>query len=581
MSRAPAASAASLSEAAARSAALILDAFLDYDGRFADITRRAQRHFERRNWRQAQLDTGARIDLYDDCIRETLGRLEGLLDERVRSRPLWAAMREAYAERVAPQPDRELAKTWFNTLSRRYFQTRGVDPLIEFVALGADPLAGQGEPASLRRYALGDGLEAACRQILADLPFTRRLLEPERSAHAMAGELAERGMEDGRALVALEFLDPLFYRERRAYRVGRAVTAGGQASPLVIALVSEEAGLRVDAVLTNLNQVSLLFGYARNAFHADLAGVTAVVAFLARLMPHKPVGEIFTVLGRIKQGKTERYRRSFRHLAEHPEERLVLAPGQRGMVMLVFTPRHDQVVFKLIRDRFAWPKDTSRRAIEAKYRLVLRYDRVGRLVDTQEFRDLRFPLVQVDAQLLAALQADCSATIALEGEQLLIRHCYVQRRLRPLDLYTREMPFDDALRAVLDYGQAIEDLARSGIFPGDLLLKNFGASRIGRAVFYDYDELCLVEDCRFRRIPPARVEDELRPLEEWLSVGVNDVFPELFPRFLGLAPALREALVATHPQIFDPDWWQALRARFLRGEYGDVPPYPASARLPG
>lgn len=566
-------------DAADRAAALILDGFLDYDGRFADVTRRARRHFEACRWRQAQLDVGARIDLYGDCIHETLARLEVLLEERVRSRPLWAEMRRSYAERVAPLPDRELCKTWFSTLSRRFFRTRGVDPAIEFVALEEDPLAGQREPP-LTRYDFATGIEAACTRLLADTPFARRVANAADAARHVAAELAERALEDGSAPVALEFLDPFFYRERRAYRVGQLVDAEGRASPLVLAFTCDEGGIRADALLTNLNQVSLLFGYARNAFMADLPTVTDVVNFLHRLMPHKPVGEIYTVLGRIKQGKTERYRATFHHLATTPGERLVLAPGQRGMVMAVFTPREHPVVFKVIRDRFAWPKETSRRDIEEKYRLVLRYDRVGRLVDTQEFHDLRFPLAQVDPALLAELRETCAASIEESGGELLVRHCYVQRRLRPLDLHAREAAFEDARRSVVDYGQAIRDLAESGIFPGDLLLKNFGASRIGRAVFYDYDELCLVEDCRFRRLPKARDEDETRPLDDWVSAGPHDVFPELFPRFLGLVPELRDALLAAHPEIFDPGWWQALAERFRRGDYPDVPPYPAAARLP-
>lgn len=563
----------------ARAAALILDAFLDYNGRFADITRRAQRHFERRDWRQAQVDTALRIDLYDVCIRETLDRLERLLDDRVRSRSLWASIRREYEPLIDPLLDKELTKTFFNTLSRRFFHTRGVDAEIEFVALDADPLAGLGEPASLNRYPVGSDLAVTCARILADYPFANGPLDPARSARTIAAELAERMIEDARPPRAMEFLRTVFYRERRAYLIGR-IDDGGDGVPLVIALVSGAAGVRVDAVLTNINQVSLLFGYARNAFHADLPTLADTVAFLARVMPHKPVGEIYTVLGRAKQGKTERYRRLFRHLRHHPDERLVLADGERGMVMVVFTPRDYPLVFKVIRDRFAYPKDSSRREVEAKYALVLRYDRVGRLVDTQEFHDLRFPLRQIDASLLAELVAECAESIVVGDGELLVRHCYVQRRLRPLNLYAREAPFDAARRAVLDYGQAIEDLARSNIFPGDLLLKNFGASRIGRAVFYDYDELCLVEQCHFRRLPQAREEDETRPLEDWLSVRDNDVFPELFPRFLGLPEPLRDALVEAHPHIFDPAWWQSLAQRFRGGDYDDVPPYPAAARLP-
>jgi isocitrate dehydrogenase kinase/phosphatase len=562
----------------ARAAALILDAFLDYNERFADITRRAKRHFERRDWRQAQFDTGARIDLYDECIAQTLARLELLLDDRVRSRPLWTSIRDEYAVRVEPLLDRELTQTFFNTLSRRFFRTRGVDAGIEFMALDSEPTAGIAESVVLNRYRIDGDLAATCVRLLADYPFASGDLDRMRSAQAIAREIAERVLEAGVALHAIELLRTVFYRERRAYLVGRLVDAEG-ATPLVIALVSTAAGVRADAVLTNTDQVSLLFGYARNAFHADLPTVGDTVLFLEHLMPHKPVGEIYSVLGRLKQGKTERYRHLFRHLAQHPQERLVHADGERGMVMAVFTPTDYPIVVKVIRDRFAYPKDTARRQVEDKYRLVFRYDRVGRLVDAQEFHDLHFPLQQFEAALLQELTHECAESIEIDGDALVVRHCYIERRLRPLNLYVREAPPDAARRAVLDYGQAIKDLARSNIFPGDLLLKNFGVSRIGRAIFYDYDELCLVVQCRFRRLPDAREGDETRPIEDWLSVRENDVFPEQFPRFLGVPDALRNALLATHPEIFDPAWWNDLRERLLAGEQEDVPPYPASARL--
>jgi len=563
----------------ARAAALILDAFLDYNERFADITRRAKRHFEQRDWHAAQVDAVARIDLYDVCVGETLERLERLLDDRVRSRTLWASIRNEFAAQIEPLIDKELTKTFFNTLSRRFFRTRGVDAQTEFIALGIEPTAGIVETVAMNRYGGEGDLAEICANLLQDYTFANGYADRARCARAVAHELAERTIEDGVPLLGIELLRTVFYRERRAYLVGR-IRDGDEGTPLVIALVSTTHGVRADAVLTNLNQISLLFGYARSYFHADLPTIGDTVLFLEALMPHKPVGELYTVLGRAKQGKTERYRHLFRHLAEHPQERLVRADGERGMVMAVFTPKDYPVVIKLIRDRFAYPKDIARRQVEEKYQLVFRYDRVGRLVDAQEFRDLRFPLRQVDPDMLAELLTECAETVEVDGEELVVRHCYIERRLRPLNLYAREAPADAALRAVLDYGQAIKDLARSNIFPGDLLLKNFGVSRIGRAIFYDYDELCLVEQCRFRKLPEASEEDETRPLEDWLSVHQNDVFPEQFPRFLGLPPHLRDGLLAVHPEIFDAVWWQGLLAIFRAGEQVDVPPYPASARLP-
>ncbi len=571
--------AAASSSIQARAAALVLDAFLDYNERFSDITRRARRRFERRDWKYAQVDAAARIDLYDVCIRETLGRLELLLDERMRSRQSWITMRRHFAGLVEPLLDRELPKTFFSSLSRRHFGTTGVDPDIEFIELDLEPAAAIKAPVAMHRHDCRRGLELACRNMLADFPFANGYADAVRCAGAIAAALGQRMHADcSDPVEAIELLRVAFFRERRAYLVGRLVT-GTRVAPLVVALVSETSGVRADAVLTELDQVSRLFGSTRSYFHADLPTIGDTVVFLGALMPHKPVEELYTVLGRAKQGKTERYRHLFRHLARDPGERLVRADGERGMVMAVFTPVAYPLVFKVIRDRFAWPKDIARREVEEKYRLVFRYDRIGRLVDAQEFRYLRLPLAQFEPSMLEELIAECAESVVVEGSDVVVRHCYVERRLRPMDLHVREAPAADALRAMLDYGQAIKDLARSNIFPGDLLLKNFGITRGGRAIFYDYDELCLLESCRFRELPEARDEDETRPLEDWLTVREGDVFPEMFPRFLGVPAPLRAALLERHPEIFNAGWWRAVQQQLALGAWHDVPPYPESARL--
>ncbi|MCI4567970.1 bifunctional isocitrate dehydrogenase kinase/phosphatase [Lysobacter sp. CFH 32150] len=564
---------------AQRAAALIHDAFDDYTARFSDITRRARRRFERRDWRLAQVDAVARIDLSEVCLKETLERLERLLDERLRSRPFWALIRRAYAERIATLPDRELLKTFFNSLSRRFFLTQGVVLDVEFHALEIEPAGDPTCPGELVGYPAQRDAAALWRAILADRAFANGYADLAGSAAAIAQTLQARLAAQDDAIMGIDLLRTVFYREHRAYLVGR-VRGMHRYWPLVVALISDADGVRADALLTDSGQVSILFGYARSYFHADLARVSDTAAFLQTLLPHKPLDELYTVIGRAKHGKTVRYRQVFRHLAEHPHEQLVRAAGERGMVMSVFTPPHYPVVFKLIRDRFADPKDSTRRQVEEKYRLVFRRDRVGRLIDAQEFHRLRFDARQFAPDLLDELLRECAETVRLDGEHVHVAHCYVERRMRPLNLYVREATPEAALRAVLDYGQAIKDLARSNIFPGDLLLKNFGISRNDRAVFYDYDELCLLEQCRFRAIPVLREENETRPLDEWLYAARDDVFPELFPSFLGLPAPLRAALLREHGELFDPAWWREIQARLRAGEYLDVPPYPASARLP-
>lgn len=558
-------------------AELLRDRFADYNSRFRAITRRARQRFERRDWPGAREDARERIALYDHCVAETSDAIAALLGPRAADKALWAAIKWHYAGLIGPLLDQELNKTFFNTLSRRFFGTLGVDPAVEFVALDIEPTDRITHPVSRKSYAVFGALADEFLRVLEDFAFAVPHAHPATCAARLARAL-ETQLGDFGPVVALEMLETVFYREQRAYLVGRAF-GERRFAPLIVALVNDDDGIRADAVISDAEQVAQVFGFTRSYFQADLATVGDAVVFLRTLLPRKPVDELYTVLGRAKQGKTERYRHFFRHLAQHPDEAFVHADGERGMVMAVFTLPSHPLVFKVIRDRFAAPKTMQRADVMAKYALVFQHDRVGRLVDAQEFRHLRFPRRQFAPALLDELLETCPSSVRIEDEDLVLAHCYVERRLRPLNLVVREADPETARRAVLDYGQAIKDLARSNIFPGDLLLKNFGLTRHGRAIFYDYDELALVTECRFRALPKARSDDEETHAGAWYHVGEHDVFPEQFPQFLGLDDDLRAALIRAHGEIFDAAWWREVQARIGRGDYADLPPYPQRMRL--
>jgi isocitrate dehydrogenase kinase/phosphatase len=568
------------SELAAACAATIRDAFADYDSRFDDITRRAKTRFEQRDWSGAREDAVARIELYDQCVAEISDALSTRLGEWAEDRHLWSAIRDRYAALIAPLLDQELNKTFFNTLTRRFFKTRGVAQDIEFVALDIEPTDRITHPVARHNYVVTDDVANLFRRVLADTPFAVAYSDPQRDAAAIAATLHARFGDWGDSgVLGVELLDTVFYRERRAYLVGR-VFGREHYAPCVLALVNDDDGVRVDAVLTTRQHVAVLFGYTHSYFHADLPTVGDAVVFLRMLLPGKAVDEIYTVLGRAKQGKTERYRHFFRYLGTAQSERFTLADGERGMVMAVFTLPGYPLVFKLIRDKFAYPKNIAREQVREKYQLVFKHDRVGRLIDAQEYRFLRFSRQQFADTMREELLGECRESVSEDGDDLVVHHCYIERRLRPLNLYVKEVSEDAALAAILDYGQAIKDLARSNIFPGDLLLKNFGVTRHGRAIFYDYDELCLVSQCRFRKLPEPRNDEEEMHHGAWYYVADNDVFPEQFPRFLGLNDSQSGALMQVHGEIFDVRWWQDVQAKLQAGGYTDVPPYPEALRLP-
>lgn len=558
----------------------IAHGFEDYHHGFAAITRRARERFQTCDWAGARNDAVERIELYDVCVSRCREQLQQLLGPETPERALWRQVKQGFEQRIAGRIDSELYKTFYNTLTRRLFRTHGVDDGIEFMALDIEPSDAITHPVARHVYAISESRPAdAFSRLLADFAFDVPYRHQLRCAAAIAVRLQDDLAHWGAYPVrAIELLQTVFYRERRAYLVGR-VFGEHRFSPCVIALVNDGDGIRVEAVLSRRRDVAHLFGVSRSYFQADLPTVADAVVFLRSILPGKPVDEIYTVLGRAKQGKTERYRTFFSHFQQHDNERLVHADGTPGMVMAVFTLPSYPLVFKLIRDRFAWPKTMSRQDVEEKYALVFNLDRIGRLLDAQPYRHLRFPVSRFAPELLDELLNQCSRSVSREGDDVVISLCYVQRRFRPLNLYLREQGAEAARAAALDYAQAIRDMACNNIFPGDMLLKNFGVSRHGRAVFYDYDELCLVTECNFRAWPAPRSEEEAMASEPWFHVAANDVFPERFPLFMGLPAPLLALVREQHAELFDPAWWQALQAGFSRGQFPDTPPYPRALRL--
>jgi isocitrate dehydrogenase kinase/phosphatase len=398
------------------------------------------------------------------------------------------------------------------------------------------------------------------REVLADTPFGAAIRDLDAAVHRISAEIG-RYFSTGRqrSPESIELIEPVFYRGLNAFLVGRLI-ADGSITPLVIAFSNSPEGVKVDAVLLSLADVGSLFGYARSYFHVDLPVVSAAITLLRSFMPRKPIDELYTVLGRAKQGKTERYFTLQRHL-ESSIDSFVHAPGERGLVMIVFTlPSHD-LVFKVIRDRFGAPKTNSRDDVIERYQFVFRHDRAGRLVDAQEFKRLRLPRSRFMQELADELLREASESCRIEGDHLIVEHCYIERRLRPLNLFLREADPAAAESAIVDYGNSLKDLAVSNVFPGDLLLKNFGVTSHGRVIFYDYDELCLVSDCVFRDLPQPRCEEEETSAEPWFQCGPNDVFPEQWLQFLAIPPALVDVFLKHHADLLTAGWWREMAAR--------------------
>ncbi len=554
----------------------ILGAYEAYLDAFLAVTRRAGGRFLRREWADGQRDATERLTLYAAAVNRAVDGLRGRLQRPEGEED--AAFKARFQELVRPRGDAEVAGTFFNSVVRRVLGTHGVDARTEFTA---DPIdrRREGRDGPLHRVIECDGVNAALFEALfratgMEDAFAQFQADAERCAEAAREQLGT----EAEGVRAAEVLPFLFYRNKAAYVVARVRVALGDVRPLVVPLVHPPEGVRPDAVLTDVDEVHRVFSFARSYFHADTARPRDTVEFLRTLMPAKPVHELYTAIGHNRHGKTELYR-ELTDLLVAPDARFVRAEGVRGLVMIVFTLPGYNVVFKVIRDRFGAPKDGDRDTVMEKYRLVFARDRVGRLADAQEFEHLQFPRDRFDPDLLDELLNQARSSVIEDGDRIVIRHLYTERRLRPLDLYLREAPASAAEAAVIEYGSAIRDLACANIFPGDLLLKNFGVSRHGRVIFYDYDELALLTDVRFRALPAARNDDEEMSAEPFFSVDEKDVFPEQWLPFLVPAGPLREIFLREHGDLLTVDFWREIQRRQETGEIPDFFPYPQTRRL--
>jgi isocitrate dehydrogenase kinase/phosphatase len=565
------------SRLAARCAETAQQAFVDYQTRFNAITRRARERFLARDWVGSFDDAAERLHFYNDVLDGLTNRIRELMGVRLPDRSIWTGIKAVYSSLIACSPAWEIAETFFNSLTRRVFATDGVDQAIEFVDTDFDAPPSSA-PITIGRTYRGQRLPELLCSALTDSFDETSWDDLEKTAKLAAARIeAARATKNSRP--ELEIVSSVFYRGRGAYLVGRVLRKGQLPLPIALCLRHEnERGIILDALLHGDVDLAILFSFTRSYFRVAVECPYRLVRYLQQLMPRKRLIDLYNAIGFHRHGKTEFYRDFIAHLRKS-SDRFVVAEGARGMVMSVFTLPSYDVVFKLIKDQFDLPKDTTREDVRRRYRLVFEHDRAGRLVEAHEFEHLRIPGERFDPELLAELLRDAASIVKMERGDVIIAHAYVERRLRPLNLFLRENQPEAIAAAGRDYGQSIKDLAASNIFPGDLLTKNFGVTRHGRVVFYDYDELCFLTDCHFRKLPEARTPEDEIAAEPWFSVRENDIFPEEFLQFLAFPNPALAALLEHHREIFRADFWRAIQRQIRAGEIPEVFPYRTERRL--
>ena len=566
------------SEAAAV-AQSILVGFDRHYALFRYNAQQAKARYEAADWHAIRDLASERIEFYDARVREAVERIGREFGAARLETGNWQQVKRQYVSLLAEHRQPELAETFFNSvcakvLHRTYFHNDFI-----FVRPGVATDYLDGKPPSYRAYYPAQaGFERSLRNMFIDLGLACPFVDIERDLARVLAALRAHMPEalDAAIDCQVHVLRTLFFRNKGAYLIGRYLN-DGELLPFAIPILQDaRRRLYLDTVLFGTERIETLFNFSRAYFMVDMEVPSAYVRFLKSLMPTKPESEIYTMLGLHKQGKTAFYRDLLAHL-NHSDDRFVIAPGIKGLVMGVFTLPSFPYVFKIIKDTRR--KDVSREFVKKQYQLVKVHDRVGRMADTWEYSDVPFPKDRLDPALLKELRETAPSLIEEDGTNIVIRHLYIERRMIPLNIYLEQS--DDAQRehAIIEYGDAIRQMVAANIFPGDMLYKNFGMTRQGRVVFYDYDEVAYMTDCNFRRIPPPRTPEDEMASEPWYTVGPTDVFPEEFGTFLLGDPRIRSLFMKHHAELLDAAFWQKKQAGIRAGQLEDVFPYPESMRF--
>ncbi len=559
----------------------ILDGFNRHFTIFQEITQAAKHRFEQSDWQGEINARKERIDYYDTRVSESIEELNQRFDLDQFDKALWQDVKRWYMWLLYQHQQPELAESFYNSVFCRLFDRSYFNNNHIFVRPGhATDYIDMHAPSYRSYYPDQDGLSSILEQILNSFDLKRNWQDIERDVSLLVENVEELLVTDRVPTPhrQIQVLNTLFFRNHAAYIIGRVLVDVDPRAFVIPILINAEHEMVIDTVVIDQDEITIIFSFTRAYFMADSSVPSGLVNFLSDILPSKTIANIYTAIGFQKQGKTLFYRDFLNHL-EHSSDKLIIAPGIKGMVMSVFTLPSYPYVFKVIKDHFDPPKMIDRKTVKQKYRMVKMHDRIGRMADTLEFSHVALPADRFSAELIAELQANISSSLSFSDDQIIIHHLYIERRMTPLNIYLEYGSPEDLEKTIIDYGNAIKEMIAANIFPGDMLLKNFGVTRHGRIVFYDYDEICNMNEINIRRVPLARTVEQEMASEPWYHISDDDFFPEQFEHFVVSHPKVRQIFLKHHTDLLDPAYWKQVQSDIANNIYRDIFPYAQKQRF--
>jgi isocitrate dehydrogenase kinase/phosphatase len=554
----------------------ILNGFHSMFADFQNITLGARARFEQQDWKGVQQAQADRLEIYKAKVDQLLPLLRNLAGDHIHNLATWQKMRQDYGQLIGQYSNFEIAESFYNSVFCKVFAHQHITNDYAFVLSSRRKRNTRSELAAFSSYKFNGQIKELVTKILSDYEFSTPFSDLAFDVSQITRTIIQQLVGDEtlpKNSITVDVLEPIFYRNKGAYLVGRINGVDENPAPFVLPFLYQADGtLYIDTLITDPDEVSVIFSFTRSYFMVDSAVPVQIVEFLHGVMPHKKLYELYASIGFRKHAKTDFFRDFMAHL-DNSDDPLIIAPGIKGMVMSVFVLPSYDIVFKIIKDKFTPPKEVTKKIVKEKYQLVTKHDRAGRMADTQEFNAMRFPKNRFSTELIEELQKVAPSQLTITDTEIIIEHLYTERRMEPLNLYLRTADDQQIINVMDEYGNAIKQLAAANIFPGDMLLKNFGVTRHGRVVFYDYDEICHLTECNFRIIPHPRNEQEEMASTPWYAVKEFDIFPEEFRLFFSGNPKAKKAFDDLHGDLYDVQTWQDMQNQIIAGQVVDVFPY--------
>ncbi|WP_165727378.1 bifunctional isocitrate dehydrogenase kinase/phosphatase [Pseudoalteromonas sp. 31A1] len=555
---------------------------------FLNITLGAQSRFEQRQYHSVQSAMRERLQVYEREVKNVSEAVRVIAYAELTCPQTWQLAKNIYGDMVENHENKPIAHTFFNSTFGAIWDDKKIRTVHLFVLKAKYRSEPRSYESLVSRVSLHNGFNNAVKTLITNQVFRVPFSHLERDVATLQSTLMQGSKQQCKQVYELinlndgyiEYANSLFFRNKACYLIGRCIAKNGDNMPFAIAILNTDEGLKLDAVMMGADQLSLLFGFARTYFMVDTDKPARYVDYLSVLMPHKQRFELFNAIGFIKHAKTEFYRHKVDTTKNSPANfKYVTAPGTPGMVMLVFTIEGLDYVYKVIKDKFSAPKTATKAQVKEKYNFVKQADRVGRLVDTHEFRYLAFDLSRFSDELLEQMKSQIGSSMVISGKALILKHVYVERKMTPLNLYINQCDNKTLERVMHDYGKAIKELVGANIFPGDMLMKNFGVTRWGRVVFYDFDEICPLTDCNFREVPQTQNALEELSSHSYFDIAENDIFPSQFKVFFSANELAFNYFNNEHSHLFLAPFWQGCQQQIHNGYLPDVYPYKQSWRF--